>query len=363
MALVAEYNQELGLTVAGPQQILEPLLSSSQSLQVLSLRALSALAHGSDPLNANKCAGDAIDHLLTQDSQHVFAIDCFGVRSATDHAFRQVTHTQSNRKGGLLLFNCAPDLVDRLKVDSQKNEAPSRIVTDRGVSVWFKGKQSNPWQSPAKRQTWIDAAINDADAARKSLITNVISQCFTTHTPKVRLPSTPLLANGSFDLWKVICKSQILVWLADEMDRRLEFAWRALCENPTSMPGVRPTIAPRLLAVNVRGAVLAYAMLRFGGGYYDGVEVIDRFGPRHEPVERYESDPFAAETARLLVTDYVVGGTELKLAEASCVSSGGSLPLAVCVGSMLSENDYGLRTKVVGCCRLSEVRPEFRLEM
>lgn len=339
--------------------LLRPLESPSKELSLLSLRAFAATAHSGDPLNVTSAVGEHLRTLLSAHSERVVAIDCFGVRSAIDHSLTSTTSSQLDRPQGVLFYNCEPDLVGRLMADAQKGHPPLLKTSDSGQSLWFKGKASR-----SLKKNWVKETITHCDDLRKSAVKAAIAGCFQSRLPTKRLPSTPLKSTGAFDLWRLLADPQDTIWLADEMDRTLQAAWRASCEAPSAAgPRIDPGTTPRLLAVNLRGSVLAYAILRFGGGWYDGLDLVDRFGPMPEPVERYDADPHGKSSVYLLVTDFIVAGSELKLADAYCADRDCLMPIAVCAGAVLKPADYGSRVRVAPCCQLCEVQPSFRLEL
>jgi hypothetical protein len=159
----------------------------------------------------------------------------------------------------------------------------------------------------------------------------------------LRLRSTPLKANGYFDANRLLGDPDAFPWLACLMADRL----RSLLDREPQ-PGRRPGdprggtddgLRYRLLACTRNGAVLASAVRNLLPSQLR-VDVVDRFGPIPRTMEVYdggEDDENTPNTkfAYIYIGDFIIAGTELRMAEAHAYYRNIPLVAALVIGSVI----------------------------
>lgn len=171
-----------------------------------------------------------------------------------------------------------------------------------------------------------------------------------------RLASTPLLAQGVFDARGLISARNRFAWtvaaIADELEDLMPQTRTVDLGEVADPVTIRPL---GVLAVSLRGSPFAAAAALLTGSH-QRLQVIDHVGPKHRILEEHRLGVLREPMDYILVSDFVVGGTELKIAEAYAQLRGGELVGAVAIGTALSVEEYGTSFQIrrlvdlMDCC-------------
>lgn len=181
-----------------------------------------------------------------------------------------------------------------------------------------------------------ESLANEVQRIEQEVFDSRVGACFVRKEQYLR--STPLWANGYFDAQELIGDPSIFPWIAFRMARIVGRIQQAVARGKDD---VFPK--PRLLACTQNGATLSMAvthMLKRDVVSGDrigplGVDIIDRFGPSEMFIEEYCSDELSTPSFYIFVGDFVIAGTELKIAEVHSYHRHTVLRHAVVIGSVL----------------------------
>ena len=305
----------------------------------------------------------------------ILVVNCSGItsRQDPDQARRRMPdlERQENeirekveRAGVMVLFTCCSGRLFRLLSDvfySTRLSPPGLPAESFLVGP----------QEAADRKETDYAELARADGA---YVRTLVANCFKRRDngrDTLTLRSTPLKANGYFDANLLLGNPVVFPWLACLLADRL----RALIEPPPSRGGDSTSdgAAPddgdeptyRLLACTRNGAVLASAVR----GLLPPsllVDVVDRFGPVPRTIEAYDGDASivdgpGAREAYIYVGDFVIAGTELRMAEAHAYYRKRQLAAGLVIGSVIGADptqfEFG-RVQVHSLFALRELVPD-----
>ncbi len=168
--------------------------------------------------------------------------------------------------------------------------------------------------------------ISKVTEAEHKFLENAIKGCHKKVTH--RLISTVILTNVEFDASKIISKPSCFIWICLFIaDKVKEFIEKLKGENynPNSPP-------IKLLAVSLRGSPFASAVSLLTDIGYD---TIDHLGPKHKLFDVEVFENFKKGIQYIYIGDFVIGGTEIKIAKAYAELLGCELDHAVVLSSLL----------------------------
>lgn len=172
-----------------------------------------------------------------------------------------------------------------------------------------------------------------------------------TEKPYIALRSTALRASGFFSARTAWGDPNRFPWLI------LAFVERVLAVlNDSVAP--RPADAKvRFLACTHNGAVIASAVARFlrgRDGSISGTDVIDRFGPSEMFVEEYLANEHELVASYIYIGDFIIAGTELKLAESHAYHRNLPLENAIVITSVMLPAETAAPSAIVGTSALQQ---------
>ncbi len=310
---------------------------------------------------------------LTSDTPFTLHVNCKGI--STESTSRDVWGdlVSSFPNARLVLQNCHPSLRTALLVklgDVFKNS-----------KSW--GHSCSFWQTSKDFYTKDDACKQvEHEFVRKAL-----KKCFVDFSSRRShgvvkivegmglLRSTKMWTSGYFDATRLVGDPLVFPWvigsLADSVERLIDEV------------SIRTESDIRLLACTRNGAVLAAAVRNLLQDVENiSLDVVERFAPANEPIEFYDGsggsrtnfiNPGQRFETYVYVGDFVVGGTELKLAGLHGLYRGVPLAGAAVLGNVLDTglltHDYGAEALtptpsrqpvVTSLFSLTEVEPKLK---
>src|ERR1043165_961473 len=259
-------------------------------------------------------AGKALTYLAEHDyPDKPLVIDCRGIIEIDDHALETTKRALHKHQRPLVLIN--------------SNQLQPSITNDLGgydsrfqvgnipIIVVGPGSIDRPM---AER---LIAQISDTERLH---ITNWVGECFRRYANGMqRMASTPLLSSGVFDARALIADPVKFVWISMLMAHRLEQYLDKALEN-TTQDGGQLTRSFRLLAVSLRGSPLA-AAVGLLTARQKNIEIVDHMGPKYKIFEESSIRTTMIEEDYIYIGDFVVGGTELRIAQAYSRSKGSKI--------------------------------------
>lgn len=261
-------------------------------------------------------------------------LDCLGIESVADHALDSWNVLSSF--GTVILLN-----VDPIKAAITR-EFPNVSVED-GVAVL--GNESG--MTPKA----VAALHASARKCEQQYIEQLVTESFVKHpNGPQRLSSTPLLTNGVFNAASIISDPSAFMWvsikLAEEVNRILdtERFYRYL----NAIPNLR------LLAVSLRASPFAVAV---GLLTAKKVEIVDHMGPMRKIIEEHDTLQLARCRTYIYIGDFVVGGTEIRVAQTYAQGRSSTVNQAVVIGSVLHPQEYAGDCELHSLVNLKTVYP------
>jgi hypothetical protein len=181
------------------------------------------------------------------------------------------------------------------------------------------------------------AALRDEAADLEQVrLRKFVADCFHPHLDNnqkpvmQRMESTLLWANGVFDARVLISNPSTFTWVCLAMADQLD----GLLARENVPPGPK-----RLLSVSLRGSPFAAAASLISQAQLP-VEIVDHMGPKHRILEEHRLERLGEQAQYIFFGDFVVGGTELKVAMTYAHTRECSLNHAVVIGALKEPKDY-----------------------
>lgn len=269
-------------------------------------------------------------------SDKAVVINCLGVHALGDHAADDLAQEVAGRKATTLFAN-AQAIQERLA--GTLGPPLARYEIRGGASLIYS---LDPGRDAALQL--VQTARDTEDASARQWVASSF-EAFSGGSPR-RLASTPLLSYGVFNSRKLISTPLIFTYLSLLLAQELEEVLEKL--TPRS---------PRLLAVSLRSSPFAVAARQLARQWLP-LEIVNHLGPCQNIFRDHDLENHSAGGDYILVGDFVVGGTELKVAQSYARLRGGELKAAVVIGTQLEPTDYGLQLEIRRLVSLHEIRPK-----
>ncbi|MBI4916071.1 MAG: hypothetical protein HY825_09515 [Acidobacteria bacterium] len=312
-----------------------PIIESTEVVYSRALAASWAGNPGELPTLFQANAGRLLSAIVSEVApDKALVLDFAGMAEIDDHACWALGQSIASTDRRILITN-----YERLQPMLAKElpKPPGMFDLDGSGPVLVFGS------SPVKA-TQVKATLRKTNEAQARFVRKTLKSCFASYPngKLQRLPSTPLLANGVFDAVEIITDPNAFCWmsifLTESVERLLE------SEEPD---------LPVLLAVSMKAAPFAVAVSQLSMKGLE-VELIDHLGPGDQLVQETFLEPPFATSSYLLIGDFVLGGTELKVAQAFARARGADLFMAACLGALLGETDYGDELRVARLLNLRD---------
>lgn len=153
-----------------------------------------------------------------------------------------------------------------------------------------------------------------------------------------RLTSTPVLGEGYYDAQAILTNpydySHVIFSLYD------------LYRNVN----IKSNYTIKFLAMSLRAAPLVGALSNIADL---GFSIIGP-GVHDKIISEYVANPLNSRVTYILVSDFVVGGTELKIAQAFATHRQSNIALCICLAKLLNEDEYSRGIKVKSLKNIEE---------
>lgn len=276
-----------------------------------------------------------------------FILNCSGVSVVEDHSFSQMERylSSSKRVVAFLIYDGNDQLV--LEIESELRLVKICSESVNGLQILFYGNRSGAQSLRAG----LDGIVKDISDLERAFLTKAVSDCYRDFPEPERLDSTPLVASGVLNARSLISDPIKFTWISLLLTELFE---RVVDES-------RPR-NNRILAVSLRGSPFAAAVRLLAHSYSPSLEVIDHIGPKHDLLEASigQLDMYGGEY--VLIGDFVIGGTELKIARTYAMSQGAVINNAIAIGSFLSGDMYDKNIRLESLVNIPDVVPQLKYE-
>jgi hypothetical protein len=162
-----------------------------------------------------------------------------------------------------------------------------------------------------------------------------------------RLQSTPLRSSGVYNARHIICEASNFNWIVLRLEEALQQAiprWDYARHS--------------LLSGSLRACPFA-AALAFTSTIARAVEVLDHLGPHPALLEEHDLAGTRSNLEYVYVGDFMIGGTEVKLAANWAAMRRSRVVAAVMLGTLFDEDEYGLNgIRIVSLASLKGLNPK-----
>jgi len=356
------------MTVPDLQRIASAAVLDDGDLRRISLRAICwQTITGSLSKLAYESCGRVLAHAISETSAESVVVDCYGVQGMMDHALDAVHETiHGGLEKSVCFLRCEKSFFRAFDNEDSDERLGGRRVRGYRVKPHAEsnGNHIAMIYPPPKGELTdheFDVLVRrSADLALRSIHDALRA----TYTPfsngKVRLRSTPVIVPGVFDAAQMISTPRTYMAVTEHLSERLGERLREDIEKPQGGASGREV---RLLAMSRPGAALAVGIDHLTPGL-DGVDVVDRRRFQQDVIDEHiqdESD--SVHRAYIFVSDFALGGTELKLGEAFARYRGALMPYALFIGTALRPEDYSPTIEVLSLASLTEVDPRFNMSI
>lgn len=314
-------NAPLGVRAVGVR--VYPTLRKTGRFAYTRMRAITWSSTGLIYFNQIQArSGRALaDMLVAQIASEPVYVNCRGVHKADDYALEPIGEVIKEGRFTFILGGVS----SALEQDIQRMlPAPNRKTDDGESSILAWGPEAG--RVNLKAIATVEAPKLEMDAAERWIREAFVPfQDGKLH----RLSSTPILASGVFNAQLLVADPIRFSWLCLLMAERLERElWNSQLTNP------------RLLSASLRASPFAAAVSELMEPKMD-VAVVDHLGPKREIVEHDLVDFEDERVDYIYFADFILIGTELKLAQSYAHSRGARLKYAAAIGCLFDAKIYG----------------------
>jgi hypothetical protein len=192
----------------------------------------------------------------------------------------------------------------------------------------------------------------------------IVKSCFsyykeTDHNHLEQLPSTAIYATGEFDAGKIISNPENFHWLTLGLSDIVESFVKKINEE------YHDEIVCRLISVSLRASPFAAAISLLSNPEIK-FDTVDHLGPKHKLFDIEFFDKLKSNIKEkiryIYFGDFIIGGTELKIAQTYSQIYGYDLKHAVLIGSYFEEERYSPSVEVKAFVNLKKIDiPELKL--
>ncbi len=329
---------------------MDPILSitihESKRFAAFRLKALVWSDFGLEyPENLRSQSGNSLATLWKKYSHSKsLIINCKGISVIDQHALEDVKRHVPSATHPLVFVSDSANFLGELEHSLGK---PT-------VKVSLKGNLSAyAYASKVPQMTFLRQLILESYDLEREDTKAIVKECFERHRGGglQRMHSTPFLSSGLFNARALIGApakfTLIVLQLVDALEALLQE------HRPAN---------PCILAVSLRGGPIAAATAFLASTKLD-VEIIDHMGPKQSVLEGYSFRQQKRDISYIYIGDFVIGGTELKVASSYASALGSRVRHGLAIGTLLPRDSYGGSILINSLVLLTECRSDLRYEL
>lgn len=204
-----------------------------------------------------------------------------------------------------------------------------------------------------------DELVQKVEIYLKKKNDEIVRSCFkyyeeTNHKKLNQLPSTSILATGEFDAGKIISNPEKFFWLTLNLSDLIDDYAKEIIQNSD------PKIACRLLSVSLRGSPFAAAVSLLSKDPLIKFDTVDHLGPTHKLFDLEFFDKLKLVNKEkfryIFFGDFIIGGTEIKIAQTYSQIYGYDLMHAVLIASYFDADRYLPGIEVKSLVKIKELQ-------
>lgn len=333
------------------KQNIETILTSD--FEYLRLQYLIWKCNGlQSPTKLQANAGNRLAELLGNGNEVPLIINCSKISSISNYSLEPVVSiiTETHRK---VFFLYSIGIGEELRkilpgFDSISIDSYCLTYFDRYDDDIIKNKTDCIITNAVIDVKGLCKKATDDEIKR---VKNYLSSCFKNENSFFRLKSTPILTNGIFNARQIILKPIAFMQTCLLLNEKASF----IINN--SKP-----IKSRILSVSLRASAFAGVIGQLNKIY---VEIIDHMGPKYKLLENSKFSFDEQDFEYLFIGDFLIGGTEMKVATTYAHFKCSTIKDAIFLASMLNPKDYSSEIKIDTLIkeRLTEINPDVKYKL
>jgi len=287
------------------------------------------------PSTVQASAGKLLSDLIARiDDNMILVVNFQGISHIEDHSLHTVNKALADTKRCTIFTKAST-----LSVENQISYKPV-VTLESGTIIYNNEKPSRQLSQSVEKNGKIEIDI----------IKHIVSESYKKFDKMERLRSTPILASGVFNAGSIVSDRNKFIWTCLLLTDKLN----------EIMNQYKPKANVRLLAVSLRASPFAGSI-----GILESypIEIVDHMGPDLKILEEYTLRVATENVEYIYVGDFVIGGTELKIAETYAVARGCVIKHAIVIGSLFDPSEYKGTVKVHPVVKLREANPKIRYQM
>jgi hypothetical protein len=291
--------------------------------------------------SSGKLLSEIIQHDMLEGKSLI--VNFFGIVSIDDHSLEDVAHATEKTGRKLIVIN-ASQVQKELTAYIQ---VKPNITLNNGTIIF---NSSNPKEA--------QTAAENVSRIEHDIVIDIVKRSYEEFPAKKmqRLQSTPLYASGVFNARRIVSRRSDFMWICLIMSERLA----------NIMDEFKPK-ASRLLAVSLRSSPFAGALGILGS---IDIEIVDHMGPDLKILEEYTLGTNQEDINYIYIGDWIIGGTEVKIAETYAVARHCTVEHVLVIGSLFAPEDYEVKhtslskaPKAHSLVKLNDALPEARYDI
>jgi hypothetical protein len=320
--------------------------SANSELIYVNLRLLSWRTTGLLTLDGlRNPSGRILKDLAIKNLNVPILIDCSGVTDIIDHSLEGLKECIATKKTPIIFTNCYSRLAKQIREHIRKPETDFKVgFLENEVCHGYCTENID-----------VKSLVDSVPLILEEFIKLKVAESFTFYPEKRILSSTPITTNGFFNARALISSPSTFMWisiaLADSLKKSIDYG--ELREQTSK--------GLRILGVTLRGSPFAAAVAALTG-LSSCIEIVDHMGPRHRIIEEHNLRDKYFSGNYVMVGDFIVGATELKIARTYAQMRGGQLVHAEFIGSALNPTSYGIDPRIYSLTNLTQCVPDARYE-
>jgi hypothetical protein len=255
-------------------------------------------------------------------------LDCTRVDEFTDRAWAVVFSSENQISRKIVLTSLGTkrrDVVGQLDIANASYSSPTANGAEQMVFINCDGTGSHeliPLEAEAREL--------ERDDVKK-----IVANSYMDYGGDFNaLPSTSILAKGEFDAKKIISNRRSMFFVCQLMADDLE---NFILDHVKTDVEAEGTDGFKVLAVSLRGAPLAAFLSMLLKRQFD---FIDHLGPKHKLFDHEILETMEPGVKYLYVGDFIIAGTEVKIAQTYARIGGCELNHAYTIASLFPEDRY-----------------------
>jgi len=275
----------------------------------------------STPTSLSQSNGEHFVELLKKEipsDSELLIVNCNNITDIDDHFIDPISEYLISTKKEIIFFSTNNDsiFIDHFNTHFKSSIHSNIKYFDEGGIESFCFVNDDFCSSTVKK------TINDALDLEKQWVIKEVKKTYMKFDNQQTLSSTPLVASGEFNAFMLISEPSKFRWIAILLAERIN---RVIQED-------RPS-SYTIIAVSLRGAAIAGAVweiLHFLSS--PRIHIVDHIGPRHDILNSSIKEQNINSNYCVYVGDFLIAGTEAKIASAYCNFLGGNIRHAFVIG-------------------------------